>query len=377
MIPEEKEEGKESFLQRMMDAAHRMIEKKEKSPTLSSNKTIPSDEFDDRGKVFGGELTKEGTNFVESACNFLGYPENQVEGMFRVSGSTSAIKYLKTLIETGSASSIFVPIEDVHNVTSLVKMFLRQLKEPILSKELAFNMISSKITVNDMENSRGIVLKSILGLMLIIDQNREITKMDLPNLALILGPNLFFGDQNEISDGPVSFGDTSESSELLLGLADQYKQNNLNPNQEKFYEIKDLDELFTSTDPDTNLTENLRNINFEEKLKGTESEEETFIDNSDEKLSIKVIKNLKKEIKQIRKELEREREERIKLGSLIIPQLRKTQTDLIEVFKAINLFKTKIETEKTNEESSDELEFSDSMVKPKEEFSFADPNNVQ
>jgi DNA-binding protein Fis len=78
----------------------------------------------------------------------LGYLEDQalhIAGIFRISGTTKRIKSLKDDVDTGKELSF----NDVkpHDVTGLLKMFFREMPEPLLTFKLYEFYISAASTL--------------------------------------------------------------------------------------------------------------------------------------------------------------------------------------------------------------------------------------
>lgn len=54
-------------------------------------------------------------------------------GIYRISGENRIVNEFKDSLNRGyPASSLFTPLTDVHNVTSLVKLYLRELPDPLI-----------------------------------------------------------------------------------------------------------------------------------------------------------------------------------------------------------------------------------------------------
>ena len=52
-------------------------------------------------------------------------------GIFRLPGQASRIQTLKELYDAGSQQE-FLPNEDIHTIASLLKLYLRELPEPVV-----------------------------------------------------------------------------------------------------------------------------------------------------------------------------------------------------------------------------------------------------
>lgn len=253
----------------------------------------------EEGGMFGSPLDERGVRFVEDSCAYLKNPENQVEGLFRISGSSSAIKYFRATMDAGKSPS-FIPVEDAHNVASLLKMYLRELPKPIVSLK------GPKEPLDDQEDR---VMNALLDVMRTIDGNRELTRMDLPNLALVLGPNLI-----RDPSGEGSFEASADSSQILLQMAESTASED-----KSTVTIEEEDEGYCI----------IPNANEQHQQEIREEEPEEKND----------MEKVWAELESIKRDLETERQERRQLAELILPQLERTQLDLIEALNSMNLQK--------------------------------------
>lgn len=288
------------------------------------------------GGMFGSPLNEAGVRFVEESCGYLRNPENQVEGLFRISGSSSAIKYFRATMDAGKTPS-FLPVEDAHNVASLLKMYLRELPNPIINSQSLPEPLNN---LNSLDVLQTRVLNAILELMRTIDGNKELTRMDLPNLALVLGPNLI---RDPSCQG--SFEASADSSQILLQMSEANTQNDRNQ------QIDEEDDGYCII---PNASEEQQST-AEVSIEGAKEETKTDGDDSE---------RIWAEIEKIKKELEAERQERRQLAALILPQLERTQLDLIDALSSIkvqdNTTALSMVIEENVNESTEDL-----VVKPK------------
>lgn len=73
--------------------------------------------------------------FLEESLEFIKKNHTETEGIFRLSGSLSAIKELKRKVDAAQAPPFPADV-DVHCLTGLIKMYLRELPEPLLTFKL-------------------------------------------------------------------------------------------------------------------------------------------------------------------------------------------------------------------------------------------------
>uniref|UniRef100_A0A4W5N227 Rac GTPase-activating protein 1 n=1 Tax=Hucho hucho TaxID=62062 RepID=A0A4W5N227_9TELE len=124
-------------------------------------------------------------------------------GLYRVSGEGRTVKELKERFLRGRTVPALAKVDDIHCVTGLLKDFLRNLPEPLLTFRLnrAF-MVAAEI--QDDDNSLALIYQTISELpqpnrdtlaYLAIHLQRVAqcvldTKMDVTNLARVFGPTL-------------------------------------------------------------------------------------------------------------------------------------------------------------------------------------------
>jgi hypothetical protein len=119
------------------------------------------------------------------------------EGIFRIPGDGDIVSELKIRIERGYYN--LEGVDDPHVPASLLKLWLRELCDPLVPTELyndcvacsrdpeaCVQMVARLPTYN-----RRVMLFVISFLQLFLDEKvQSITKMTAPNLALVMAPNL-------------------------------------------------------------------------------------------------------------------------------------------------------------------------------------------
>ncbi|XP_065141455.1 rac GTPase-activating protein 1 [Paramisgurnus dabryanus] len=123
-------------------------------------------------------------------------------GLYRVSGSDRVVKELKEKFLRGKNVPLLSKVEDIHAITGLLKDFLRNLKEPLLTFRLNRTFMDAA-EVPDDGNSIALMYQNISDLpqpnrdtlaFLIIHLQRVAqstdTKMDTHNLARVFGPTI-------------------------------------------------------------------------------------------------------------------------------------------------------------------------------------------
>uniref|UniRef100_A0A8C8C9V5 Rac GTPase-activating protein 1 n=1 Tax=Oncorhynchus tshawytscha TaxID=74940 RepID=A0A8C8C9V5_ONCTS len=123
-------------------------------------------------------------------------------GLYRLSGSDRTVKELKDKLLRGKTVPLLSKVEDIHCITGLLKDFLRNLKEPLLTFRLNRTFMEAAELVDE-DNSIALMYQTIsdlpqanratLAFMAIhlqrVTQSLD-TKMDIPNLARVFGPTI-------------------------------------------------------------------------------------------------------------------------------------------------------------------------------------------
>uniref|UniRef100_A0A8C5DAV3 Rac GTPase activating protein 1 n=1 Tax=Gouania willdenowi TaxID=441366 RepID=A0A8C5DAV3_GOUWI len=123
-------------------------------------------------------------------------------GLYRLSGSYVQVKDLKEEFLLTNMVPVLSEVENINTVTGLLKDFLRNLKEPLLTFRLTQAFMDAA-EVSDEENSFSLLYQSISDLpkanrdtlaFLVLHLQRVAesleTRMDIHNLALVFGPTI-------------------------------------------------------------------------------------------------------------------------------------------------------------------------------------------
>ncbi|VDK67087.1 unnamed protein product [Onchocerca ochengi] len=143
---------------------------------------------------------------LEVCCSILKYQGFQEKGLFRVSGNNNRIRRLKAAFDAhqinNSSLEIAEYINDPHSVCSVLKCYLRELPEPLMTHALHSEWVIIAKRDPDYrkeaiyrllplmpEANRYNLAYLIKFLQLILDYE-EYTKMSVGNLSIVFGPNL-------------------------------------------------------------------------------------------------------------------------------------------------------------------------------------------
>ncbi|KAI9068405.1 hypothetical protein FKP32DRAFT_1561869 [Trametes sanguinea] len=119
------------------------------------------------------------------------------EGIFRVPGDGDLVSDLKLRIDRGYYS--LEGVDDPHVLASVMKLWLRELCDPLVPDELYNNCITCAHNPEECVQivrrlptiNRRVVLFVISFLQLFLEEKiQSVTKMTAPNLALVMAPNL-------------------------------------------------------------------------------------------------------------------------------------------------------------------------------------------
>uniref|UniRef100_A0A673WYY8 Rac GTPase-activating protein 1 n=1 Tax=Salmo trutta TaxID=8032 RepID=A0A673WYY8_SALTR len=186
-------------------------------------------------------------------------------GLDRLSGSDRTVKELKDKFLRGKTVPLLSKVEDIHCITGLLKDFLRNLKEPLLTFRLNRTFMEAAELVDE-DNSIALMYQTISDLPQV---NRDFmaihlqrvaqsldTKMDITNLARVFGPTIV-GHAVPGPEPMTIIQDTKRQPkviECLLGLPVEYWSQ---------FMMVDLDQ----SHPDHMIIENANSLSRQPKTK--------------------------------------------------------------------------------------------------------------
>ena len=128
------------------------------------------------------------------------------EGIFRMSGSNVVIKGLKSRFNAEGDIDLLSRDEqlfDIHAVASLLKLYLRELPQPVLTRELHLQFISVldlgerqkkisayNVLVNKLPKANFTLIRALSSFLISIINNSEINKMSMRNVGIVFSPTL-------------------------------------------------------------------------------------------------------------------------------------------------------------------------------------------
>jgi hypothetical protein len=162
--------------------------------------------------IFGGRLVdakKRAPNkvplFLEKSLAYLEQNGLDSEGLFRVSGSLENIRKIKEAIEKGQGDVDYdkTPVRDAHEVAGVIKLYFRELAEPLVPTNMMKEFVSVGANENNSLNETFVgnllsrlppdnyaVMKRLMLFLKKVSEYSSVTKMTSDNLALVFSPNL-------------------------------------------------------------------------------------------------------------------------------------------------------------------------------------------
>jgi hypothetical protein len=132
------------------------------------------------------------------------------EGIYRLSGNSSSIKKWKEKVEKGQSLNLQEE-GDINVLTGILKLFFRELTEPLIPYHLYAPMIQASLEQDYETRLFGIkeliyqlpqvnfnTLKKLAAHLWAISEQYEENKMDTGNLAIVFGPTLMKNSEKDI-----------------------------------------------------------------------------------------------------------------------------------------------------------------------------------
>ncbi|KAF7687867.1 rho GTPase-activating protein 1 [Silurus meridionalis] len=164
---------------------------------------------------------------MRDTITFLQEKGLQTEGIFRRSANVSLVKSIKLKYNSGEQVNFF-EMDDVHLAAVILKTFLRELPEPLLTYTLYNDVVnfhrvdkaSQALTVRNMLMSlpeeNYVSLRFLVQFLAQVSAESEVNKMTNTNLAVVFGPNLLWGQDAAMTLS--SIGPINNFARVLLDL---------------------------------------------------------------------------------------------------------------------------------------------------------------
>eukprot|EP00002_Diphylleia_rotans_P024935 TRINITY_DN4924_c0_g1_i7.p1 TRINITY_DN4924_c0_g1~~TRINITY_DN4924_c0_g1_i7.p1 ORF type:complete len:597 (+),score=131.86 TRINITY_DN4924_c0_g1_i7:280-2070(+) len=136
---------------------------------------------------------------IEDTVNYLLSRGVEVEGIFKTSGDAREVKLLQEMYQLGRHVDL-TRFQNPHSIASLLKLYLRELEEPLIPYDFYEEMIKSSKRegyrerivdlVHKFPEGHRIVLFHVMSLFAKVAKNLLCTKMNAQSLAAVIGPNI-------------------------------------------------------------------------------------------------------------------------------------------------------------------------------------------
>ncbi|KAB5526059.1 hypothetical protein PHYPO_G00147330 [Pangasianodon hypophthalmus] len=164
---------------------------------------------------------------MRDTITFLQEKGLQTEGIFRRSANVSLVKNIQQKYNSGEKVNFF-EMDDVHLAAVILKTFLRELPEPLLTYKLYNDVVnfhsvdsaSQAVTVRNMLMSlpeeNYVSVRFLVQFLAQVSAESEVNKMTNTNLAVVFGPNLLWAQDAAMTLS--SIGPINNFTRVLLDL---------------------------------------------------------------------------------------------------------------------------------------------------------------
>ncbi|KAF8517885.1 RhoGAP-domain-containing protein [Hysterangium stoloniferum] len=195
--------------------------------------------------TFGIDLAEQMTRdavevprIMQKCCEAIEKYGMRSKGIYRISGTHSKIQKLKEKLDRDVDSVDLNSTEwtsDINNVTSVLKLWLRELPEPLLTHSLHQGFIeAAKLEVprmrhirlhervNDLPDANYATLKYFLGHLHKISVQEADNQMTIFNLAVVFGPTLFGISGSSGASGVNGMADATWQNRAIETVLEHY-----------------------------------------------------------------------------------------------------------------------------------------------------------
>uniref|UniRef100_UPI0037E9B3F8 rho GTPase-activating protein 22 isoform X2 n=1 Tax=Semicossyphus pulcher TaxID=241346 RepID=UPI0037E9B3F8 len=172
---------------------------------------------------------------VEQCVCFIREHGLEEEGLFRSPGQTNHVRELQDAFDRGE-KPVFDSTTDVHTVASLLKLYIRELPEPIipfskytqflscaqlLTKDKAMGILELGKQVKSLPQVNYNLLKYICKFLDEVQSHSNENKMSVQNLATVFGPNIL---RPRVEDPVTMMEGSSQVQHLMTVLISEHVQ---------------------------------------------------------------------------------------------------------------------------------------------------------
>nr|XP_043902070.1 rho GTPase-activating protein 22 isoform X2 [Solea senegalensis] len=172
---------------------------------------------------------------VEQCVCFIREHGLEEEGLFRAPGQTNHVRELQDAFDRGE-KPVFDSTTDVHTVASLLKLYIRELPEPIIpfskytqflscaqilnkDKEMGITELGKQVKSLPQVNHN--LLKYICRFLDEVQSHANENKMSVQNLATVFGPNIL---RPRVEDPVTMMEGSSQVQHLMTVLISEYSR---------------------------------------------------------------------------------------------------------------------------------------------------------
>ncbi|EUC55618.1 GTPase-activator protein for Rho-like GTPase family protein [Rhizoctonia solani AG-3 Rhs1AP] len=157
-------------------------------------------------------------------------------GIYRLSGTTSRVRELRSVLDKDIDNVDLDSAEwttDINNITSVLKMWFRELPEPLLTWELYTHFVEAAQIegdrlrsirlhehVNALPDANYSTLKYLMGHLYRISEREHVNQMSRSNLAIVFGPTLLGARREDGELGASVVQDTSWQCKAIETILD-------------------------------------------------------------------------------------------------------------------------------------------------------------
>ncbi|KAJ7091339.1 Rho GTPase activation protein [Mycena belliarum] len=200
----------------------------------------------DRGRpTFGVDLADQMTRdnvelppIMEKCCQAIEKYGIESQGIYRLSGTVTKVAILRQRLDKDLDAVDLDASEwssDINNVASVMKMWLRELPDPLLTFDLHQGFIdAAKIEndrlrhirlherVNDLPDANYATLKYFMGHLHRINEHESENSMSVQNLAIVFGPTLFGQMMNPANGSEGGMADATHQNQAIETILMHY-----------------------------------------------------------------------------------------------------------------------------------------------------------
>eukprot|EP00009_Paramoeba_aestuarina_P012957 CAMPEP_0201527690 /NCGR_PEP_ID=MMETSP0161_2-20130828/35995_1 /ASSEMBLY_ACC=CAM_ASM_000251 /TAXON_ID=180227 /ORGANISM="Neoparamoeba aestuarina, Strain SoJaBio B1-5/56/2" /LENGTH=457 /DNA_ID=CAMNT_0047928617 /DNA_START=257 /DNA_END=1627 /DNA_ORIENTATION=+ len=157
--------------------------------------------------------------------------EMSVEGLFRLSGSSSQVAMYKSMWETGIVVDYEKETPDPHTVASLFKLWLREMPEPLFPRDKYDDFIQlEKKTKNEklaiiprliagLKRENKNLVRELIQFAYKVSEKSEINKMTPNNLAIVFAPTLLQASKDNMMNMAADSSTIVSITEFIIANA--------------------------------------------------------------------------------------------------------------------------------------------------------------